>query len=245
MRDLRQKTEFFLRKQNEVLLSRLNRPPETWTKDDIHDIRVATRRLKSLIWIMNPKLKPNTRKSVKKLKASLSKLSRDVGEIRHWQIVEDYASEAHLPTIEITQLEKDAHQRVKQKWSKERRHGLLRRLEKGTLLIHLPSGKKIEVCAMSRLQSIEREREKWRKNPPQQKKDWHHLRLFVKRWRYFLEATNFARKSSEIKKLERLQDTLGDLHDLEICRKELGPDFPAVKTEELMVKANGLLNVTL
>lgn len=62
-----------------------------------------------------------------------------------------------------------------------------------------------------------------------QAEDLHQVRIGVKRLRYTLESLLPDRHRGVSKTLKRLQDVLGDLHDLDVVLATLGPAEPAVR----------------
>ena len=62
-----------------------------------------------------------------------------------------------------------------------------------------------------------------------QAEDLHQVRIGVKRLRYTLESLLPDRHHGVSKTLKRLQDVLGDLHDLDVVLATLGPAEPAVR----------------
>lgn len=233
----------YLRTQQKVIGTFLCISVRSWSEEDIHDARVAIRRLDTCCWLAKSALSRKDRFELKRLEKKISRFMTDIGEIRRWQVISHYARRSHLPLADLVRSEKKARRRVQRNWGPSRREQLRKRMYKTLpIVLDVPSNSLTKVIEHRHRKMGESYKAQMKKLPVS-KADWHHLRLLTKKWRYALEARSLGKKilrgkmNRQIEKLSLLQNTVGELHDLETCRKELGRRFSVVGTQALLKKA--------
>jgi len=190
--------------------------PET-----VHDLRVAIRRCRSLATVMEEVDPDPTWHDMRK---TARKLFRGLGAVRDAQVLEDWIK--HLAPEDdslraklVASLKADEKQRTedaahvagkfdKKEWAELER--LLRRR------VHMvPAGGLAAEClALERLEETkELHNRALRSEKP---KPWHELRIGLKKFRYTLEGLLPEHSAAWGANLKRLQDLLGDVHDLDV-----------------------------
>jgi CHAD domain-containing protein len=195
-------------------------------EDTIHDLRVAIRRCRSLATVME-EVDPDP--AWAQMRKVARKLFRGLGEVRDAQVLEDWVKElgaeddpvraqllAALQTGEQERSDSAAHVSEKfdtEKWL-ELDHALRRRIRL------VPIGSPTAEClALERLQEardLHAQALRTEKPAP-----WHGLRIGLKKFRYTVESLLPGHYTAWSKNLKRLQDLLGDVHDLDVLAEKL------------------------
>lgn len=194
--------------------------------DTVHDLRVALRRCRSLGTAMEEvdpdPAWPRMRKAARRLFRGLG-ACRDAQVLEHWikdLIPESSPLRAHLlGSLEAEEKQRsDAAQRAAAKFDDKQWMQLERWLRKRSRLI--PAGSLAAECLV--LERFEAAKELHNRALRTEKaKPWHALRVGVKRFRYTVEGLLPEHYAVWSENLKRLQDLLGDIHDLDVFREKL------------------------
>jgi CHAD domain-containing protein len=161
--------------------------------------------------------------------------------VRRWDVLLDYANQWEIQQAATKRKRNQAKRKLVARWTKRERARLQREVHRATARLLQPAIKEQLKLRFPALRTLTKEFNLWKKRPPQTKKDWHQLRLFIKKWRYTLQVRQSADPRSkpdkpmpdkQMRELIDLQDTLGELHDLEDCQKKFGRDFPAARLQK-------------
>jgi CHAD domain-containing protein len=197
-----------------------------WHSDDIHDLRTAIRRCRAMAEALS---EVNPDPGWRKLKKSTRKLFRALGELRDTQIKVEWlrklapASDPlrkHVgPALEQRILsQKKSCDRALAKFDPKDWRKLSKKLS-GKAQFFPPESVVYQRLALTRLNEAAALYERARKG--RSRIAWHRLRIGLKHFRYTLE--NFTPKYGEpwLDSLKRMQDLLGEVHDLDVLRREI------------------------
>jgi len=173
------------------------------TLEGVHDLRVSTRRLRSLLWLIKTAKVPiptNTKKFLKDLGHTL-------GEKRKWDVALQGARKYQLSQKSLLRKQKKAGRDLQKVLKSPETLTLtkgLRALERSFKDRNLKIPKKD-------LDTLEIEIKKWLAAKKLSRKKMHNLRIEAKKMRYVFEALD-----APVADLEKLQDRLGKSHDLTV-----------------------------
>jgi CHAD domain-containing protein len=188
--------------------------------DAVHDLRVSLRRCRSLASALE-EIDPH--RDWQEMRNSARKLFRSMGELRDAQVAEEWLNKLRpevdplkvilLGSLKQTQesaLAKALH--LAEKFDEKRWAELAKALH--SRLRKIPADQEAARClALERLQEAhELHRRALRTERPA---PWHDLRIALKRFRYTLELLAPTLHGKCIGSLKRVQDVLGDIHDLD------------------------------
>lgn len=196
------------------------------TADAVHDLRVAIRRCRSLATAI-AEIDPHP--AWDEMRGQARKLFRSMGKLRDAQIMEGWLRELHphddaiqselivmLRREQETAQAKALHLAVKfdgKRWSE------LTKILRSRLRNIPADGDAARCLGLERLEEAkELHRRALRTERPE---PWHELRIGIKRFRYTLELLAPAIHAKSIDSLKRVQDVLGDVHDLDMLQVKI------------------------
>jgi CHAD domain-containing protein len=197
-----------------------------WKAGDVHDLRVALRRCRTMAEALS---EVNPDHGWKKLKKDSRDLFRSLGQLRDTQVEQEWVKKLSasddplrkhlLKTLGHAEAEqkKEAEEALDnfdrknwRKWS----HKLNAKAQ------FFPLGSVVfQRLAIARLNEAAELYQRARKN--RSAVAWHKLRIGLKGFRYTLE--NFLPQPYDLcsKNLKRIQDLLGEVHDMDVLRAEI------------------------
>jgi CHAD domain-containing protein len=199
-------------------LERLHGSPDA---DTVHDLRVAIRRCRSVASVV-AEVDPHP--AWREMRKVARKLFHKLGGLRDVQVMEEWVRhlspesdslravllanlESELQSLRESALEA-AEQFDTRAW--KRLSGILRQ----RLRFVPPGGLAAECLALERYQEAkELQANALRTEKP---KPWHALRIGLKRFRYTVESLLPEHHAAWSENLKRVQDLLGDVHDLDV-----------------------------
>src|SRR5277367_1921756 len=194
---------------------------ETPDSETVHDLRVAIRRCRSLAAVIE-EVDPDP--AWPKMRKAARKLFRGLGAVRDAQVMEEWIKKlapeddplrAHL----LVSLQGDEKQRtadalhVAEKFDDKEWAELERHLRRRVRLVPV-GGLGAECLALERLEEAKELHNRALRS--EKSKPWHALRIGLKRFRYTLEGLLPEHSAAWGENLKRLQDLLGDVHDLDV-----------------------------
>lgn len=194
--------------------------------DAVHDLRVAIRRCRSVAAVMEEVDADAAWPAMRKLG---KKLFRQLGELRDTQVLEDWAKKLGPESDAVrerlmsafTAQEKEqqaAALKAVEKFDQKSWKKLERKLHRRSRLVPT-NGLAAECLALERLEAAkELHVRALRTEKPE---GWHALRIGVKRFRYTVESLLPARYEEWGEGLKRVQDLLGEVHDLDVLSTKI------------------------
>ena len=194
--------------------------------DAVHDLRVALRRCRSLAAVME-EVDPDA--AWPEMRKIGRKLFRQLGELRDTQVLEEWTNKlgsendtvrerllTHLKKNETE--EKEAALRAAGKFDAKAWKSYERVLGHRARVV-APNGLAAKSLALERLLAArELHLRALRTEKPE---PWHELRIGVKRFRYTVEALLPELYESWEENLKRVQDLLGEVHDLDVLAETI------------------------
>jgi CHAD domain-containing protein len=197
-----------------------------WDPDDVHDLRTAIRRCRAMADALS---EVNPDAGWRKLKKSTRKLFRALGELRDSHVKLETLKELFAASDPVRKLvartiqgkmalqQKDSERALKDFTVKDWRK-LSKKLSGKAQFFPLESVV-FQRLALSQLNQAVALYEFARKR--RSRVAWHRLRIGLKQFRYTLENFAPARGSAWLGDLKRMQDHLGEIHDLDVLRREV------------------------
>ena len=223
------------------------------TNDSVHDLRVALRRCRSIAATMK-EIDPHP--DWEEMRECARKLFRSLGELRDAHVMTECLNKLHreedalkrqmlesLAAGEKSAQEKAQHraERFDQKRWKKLSRSLRARIRRAP-----PDGDAAHCQALERLEEAkELHRRAMRTDGP---KPWHALRIGVKHFRYTVESLLPAAHAEWSDTLKRVQDVLGNIHDLDVlcemlCKANANQSSAILQDWELRIENERQLNV--
>jgi CHAD domain-containing protein len=194
--------------------------------DAVHDLRVAIRRCRSVAAVME-EVDPHA--SWGEMRKYPRKLFRALGELRDTQVLEEWIGilstegdairERLLAEFAKREKELSAEaDRVLEKFDPKAWNKYKRALQRHSRLVP-PDSMAAECLALKRLEAAkELHARALRTMKPEA---WHELRIGVKKFRYTVESLLPARYEAWGEDLKRVQDLLGEVHDLSVLAEKI------------------------
>lgn len=194
--------------------------------DAIHDIRVALRRCRSLAeGFANLDPHPAWRKLLRVCK----KQQRGLADLRDVQVMRGWLKELGLASgpagrgmaVVLDQDEAAGHKRAEatlQDFPRKRFKRWLKRLPLRAQIVPANEARWAEI-ALARLASVRHLDRNWHRTHTMSA--WHRLRVAVKRFRYVVDSFLPVQHRHWENDLKRLQDLLGEGHDLDVLRAKI------------------------
>jgi CHAD domain-containing protein len=197
----------------------------TWQADDVHDLRTALRRCRTMAEGLS---EVNPDPGWRKLKKSTRRLFRALGDLRDIQVKLEWTRKLSAASDPVR---KRLHQALEQRLAAQQEF-----CEKALAKFDMKDWRKLskklsakaqffplesvvfQRLALARLNQAAALNEFARKG--RSRIAWHRLRIGLKHFRYILE--NFAPERGQpwMADLKRMQDLLGEVHDLDVLRRE-------------------------
>jgi CHAD domain-containing protein len=181
------------------------------TKRSVHDLRVAIRRARSVLWIARCGQKIH---GLKKINRRLRKLNRKLGRVRELDVAISDAHDFRINDQKLKKRRKKMRKKIAHSVTRKNRERIHKNLDRAARKITNADTGVVE----SGLAQLRNQLLHWRNAALSHKDEIHAFRIFVKRARYVLESLD-----QNAQPLAKLQDVLGFLHDLEVLQNLTGP----------------------
>lgn len=171
-------------------------------EENVHDLRIASRRLLTLIRVfeLDPFSKP------------LKKAANKLGELRDVDVSVSHADLYGLDTKKLKNERKKLRKKVRKFFTKQHEKIIDKIIHHAQVKLQ----EKDEDDLHRVVDKYKEEMMKW-KDVPIGRENFHQFRIALKKARYLLEA-----QGEKVKDLVKLQDLLGDIHDLEVLTDKTG-----------------------
>jgi CHAD domain-containing protein len=180
------------------------------TKSSVHDLRVAIRRARSVLWIARCGQKIH---GLKKINRRLRKLNRKLGRVRELDVAISDAHDFRINDRKLKKRRKKMGKKIAHSMTRKNRKRIHKNLDTAARKITNADTRVVE----SGLAQLRDQLLHWRNAALSHKDEIHAFRIFVKRARYVLESLD-----QNAQPLAKLQDVLGFLHDLEVLQSLTG-----------------------
>jgi CHAD domain-containing protein len=208
------------------VLELANAVQEGWKSKDVHDLRVALRRCRTMAEALS---EVNPDRGWRKLKKDSRELFHALGELRDTQVEQEWLKELsvadnpvrkHLLKI-LAQAESKQQKEAEKALDDFDRKSWRKWAQKlgGKAQFFPLESVVFQRLALTRLNEAAELYQRARKG--RSRVAWHRLRIGLKGFRYTLENFTPQRYEPWSKNLKRIQDLLGEVHDMDVLRSEI------------------------
>lgn len=197
-----------------------------WDADAVHDLRVALRRCRTMSDALS---KVNPGPGWRKLKKTTRELFHALGDLRDTQVERSWLKKlgaagdpVRKQMLVLLSLEERKHRKTAEqaldRFDRKDWRKLSRKLASKARFFPLESVvfQRLALESLHEAVSLYQQARKRRSSIA-----WHHLRIEIKNFRYIVE--NFLPQRYDVwaDDLKRVQDVLGDVHDLDVLRSKI------------------------
>jgi CHAD domain-containing protein len=212
-------------------------------EENVHDLRVALRRCRSVATVFE---EIDADESWSKMRRTAKKLFRALGTLRDAHVMDEWVKKladendpvrVHIHGVlasDEPELKKEIL-RVAEKFSEKSWKSLRQRLRRRVRYIPV-GGLAAECLAWERFEEIKQLHSDALRSD--KAKPWHALRIGLKKLRYTVETLLPEHHAAWGADLKRLQDLLGDVHDLDMLAEKVGVETDVAGPERESWKEN-------